>query len=313
MDERLHTLAEAQFGAFGIGDAARVGVTSTEIANLVRRKVIQRIRRGAYVLTSRYAVADLAAQRRLRVMAVLRSRPDDRASHHSALAILGIGTFGVDEKVVELESRSTRRRRRQGRLAVNPWSGGDSWMLDSYSCVPPAVACVQVAATSGFTAAVCAMDGALYLQRCTREEIKHAAMALPRIHRAVALRALDATDPCAESVGESRTRIILADAGFTVESQVQIFDGDTLLGRVDLLIDGCVIVEFDGLMKYEGNNGRAALAAEKAREERLSRLGYEVVRIVWSELTTPLAIVARVRDARRLARERRNAMARARV
>ena len=124
--------------------------------------------------------------------------------------------------------------------------------------------------------------------------------------------AIDSTDDRAESVGESRTRLVLTDAGFLVESQVEIFDAGTFVGRVDLLVDGCVIVEFDGLMKYDGIDGRAALAAEKAREEHLIRLGYEVVRIVWADLADPLAIVARVRAARAVARERRAAMSRVR-
>ncbi|NLX00598.1 MAG: hypothetical protein GXY39_12980 [Actinomycetales bacterium] len=312
MNERLLTLAEAQLGAFGADDAARVGVSSTQITTLVRRKVVQRIRRGAYVLTSRYAVADLDTRRRLRVMAVLRSRPEDRASHHSALAVLGISTFGVDEDRVEVESRSTARRRCRGDLVVNPWSGGDTWAWEVFRSVPPALACVQVAATGGRTAGVCAMDSALRLGRCSRDELLHLASELPTAYRSSVVGAIDSTDDRAESVGESRTRLVLTDAGFLVESQVEIFDAGTFVGRVDLLVDGCVIVEFDGLMKYDGIDGRAALAAEKAREEHLIRLGYEVVRIVWADLADPLAIVARVRAARAVARERRAAMSRVR-
>ncbi|WP_109473765.1 hypothetical protein [Ornithinimicrobium cavernae] len=53
-----------------------------------------------------------------------------------------------------------------------------------------------------------------------------------------------------------------------------------------------VIVEFDGLVKYAGLDGRRALAAEKMREDRLRRLGYAVVRLTWRDLDNP----ARVRS-----------------
>ena len=71
-----------------------------------------------------------------------------------------------------------------------------------------------------------------------------------------------------------------------------------------------MIVEFDGMVKYEGLNGKQALADEKERERRLAQLGFEVVRVVWHALDSRGAIVAAVRAARTLARERRRAMSR---
>ena len=308
MDDRLQVLASAQFGSFSAGDAAQVGVGSSEITRYVRRGEVRRIRRGAYVLARTYAGADLSGQRRLRVMAVLRTRPGDRASHHSALTLLGIGSYGVDERMVEVESRSVNRRRVSGGLATNPWTGGDTWSWEKYEMVAPARACVQVVATGGFIAALCAMDSAMFLGRCTAEEIRAAAESLPPIHRTIALRALEASDPKAEAVGETRTRVILRDGGFTVESQVVMHAGSTVAGRVDFLVDGCVIVEFDGLVKYQGNDGKAALAAEKHREDELTSLGYEVVRLTWADLKDPEAVIRAVRAARRTATARRRAM-----
>jgi very-short-patch-repair endonuclease len=151
------------------------------------------------------------------------------------------------------------------------------------------------------------MDSALFGGRCTHEDLARAIATLSSRFRARAQRALESVDPQAESVGETRTRIILVDAGFSLRSQVTGHDETGVAGRVDFLVDDCVVVEFDGLKKYGGDRGQAALAAEKAREERLTRLGYEVVRVVWAELDDPAAIVRRVRRARALARERRAA------
>lgn len=167
-----------------------------------------------------------------------------------------------------------------------------------------------MATTAGFTSAVCAMDNALHKKLCTRAQLEEAAAQLPVLHRSVASRAIAAADGACESPGESRTRILLVDAGFGVVSQQEIRSGREFIGRVDFLVDGCVVVEFDGLMKYDGVDGRRNLAAEKTREERLNRLGYEVVRVIWSELNHPNELIRRVRVARALARERRAAMTR---
>ena len=152
------------------------------------------------------------------------------------------------------------------------------------------------------------MDSALYLERCTRGELEAALDHVATRQRRRVAMAIAFAEPLTESVGESRTRIILSDAGFNVVPQVEITKGDTLIGRVDFLVDGCVAVEFDGLVKYAGKKGKMALAKEKDRETQIVRRGYEVVRIIWSELEDPAAIIARIREAKALALRRRAAM-----
>ena len=104
-------------------------------------------------------------------------------------------------------------------------------------------------------------------------------------------------DGASESAGESRTRLLLTDLGWTVRSQVRVLDGEEVVARVDLLVGERVVVEFDGLVKYEGADGRAALAAEKRREDRLRALGYEVVRLTWADLDHPARVDAMLRRA----------------
>ena len=57
------------------------------------------------------------------------------------------------------------------------------------------------------------------------------------------------------------------------------------------------MVEFDGLVKYEGREGRLALADEKVREDRLRAAGYAVVRLVWADLYRPDVVRARIEQA----------------
>lgn len=53
-------------------------------------------------------------------------------------------------------------------------------------------------------------------------------------------------------------------------------------------------MEFDGLLKYASP---ADVRAEKAREDRLRELGYEVVRLTWQDLADPVGVHAKVRAA----------------
>lgn len=65
------------------------------------------------------------------------------------------------------------------------------------------------------------------------------------------------------------------------------------MARVDFLFrEKRLIVEFDGAMKYGGAEGRAALVAEKRREDALRRLGYRVVRLTWADLRDPARVLS---------------------
>ena len=139
------------------------------------------------------------------------------------------------------------------------------------------------------------MDAALARHVTTRADLT-AALDLPgaRYGLADARAAVDAVDPKAESPGETRTRLILVAAGLDVRSQVTIEDVDGAVGRVDFLVGGRVVVEFDGLVKYDGADGKLALAREKVREDRLRAAGFRVVRLTWADLAHPERVVDRV-------------------
>jgi very-short-patch-repair endonuclease len=93
-------------------------------------------------------------------------------------------------------------------------------------------------------------------------------------------------------------------AGLPVRSQVPIVQiGGAVLARVDFLVGGQVIVEFDGAVKYQTGDG-TVLFQEKQREDRLRELGFEVVRVIWPELDQPGEVIGRVHAALARARTR---------
>ncbi|WP_026530624.1 hypothetical protein [Haematomicrobium sanguinis] len=117
--------------------------------------------------------------------------------------------------------------------------------------------------------------------------------------------ALEMADGRAESPGESRARVIIVLGGLEVpELQVVLRDEDGFVARVDMrLRESKMVLEFDGMIKFMdpsitlGRNPGEIAWAEKRREDRIRALGYNVVRIVWSDLAQPERLVEKLRRA----------------
>jgi hypothetical protein len=104
-----------------------------------------------------------------------------------------------------------------------------------------------------------------------------------------AIAAIEFADGKAESAAESLARVVCHQGGFTdFELQVRLFDGDGLIGRVDLLFRMFrVVLEIDGEIKYLDpwyGTYHDVLADEAERERRLVAAGWIVVRTTWAEL-----------------------------
>ncbi|NHC15608.1 hypothetical protein G9H71_17645 [Motilibacter sp. E257] len=127
---------------------------------------------------------------------------------------------------------------------------------------------------------------------------------------ASARRVLQLADGRAESAGESLARVLLIALGYGhVEPQAHLRGSSGQRYRVDLLVDGLVVVEFDGRVKYadphllRGREPADVLRAEKRREQDLEDAGWQVVRLEWRDLFDPEAVRRKVDAA--LARARR--------
>lgn len=171
-------------------------------------------------------------------------------------------------------------------------------------------AVVETACTTSYEVGVVLADAALHEPLTTREQssphnqLTTRGQLVAAVHRHRHWRGVPAAhaavlfaDGRSESVGESRLRVLMANHGLpTPELQVEIRDVDGgLIGRVDFLLAGVLVVEFDGAMKY-GDNADAVLA-EKYREDRLRERGYGVARVNWADLDHPHKTAARLRQA----------------
>ena len=300
MSDQLLAIAAAQHGILAPEDVVRADVDHNALAALVRSGVLHRVRRGAYVVAADWTAATPEKRLDLRTRAVLRTRSHagEAATHQSALAVHGLPLHGVALGVVDI-SGQVRRVRREGSLRVHPTDPGlEVVEVDGCRSVSIAVALAQVALREGRLPAIVAADRALARRRVELEEVIALVRQLaPTPRQAVrAERWLRQCDPLSESVGETRTRLLLTDLGHAPRSQVRVADASgTIVARVDFLVGKRVIVEFDGLVKYSGQDGREALVAEKRREDALRALGFEVVRLTWADLDNPGRVDALVR------------------
>ena len=295
MNSLLATLSAAQFGAFTAKDAYDCGYHRQSLSQLVRTGRAKRVGPSAYVDRDRYEAASPERRHEMATRAVVRTFEGRvYASHHSALTLMSLPVFGAPlDQIHVARAVDSLSRRRPGLSIHTAYGPGAGRLIGRTPSVSPALAVIGAAMACGIETGVVAADAALAAGKTTADDLETWLGRLSR-HRDVtkARQAVRLADARSESVGESRTRLLLNAIGFRPTPQVELLDQfGRLLGRVDFLLEReRIIVEFDGLMKYADANGREALAAEKSREDRLRALGYEFVRLTWADLSRPATV-----------------------
>ena len=301
MEPALADLAASQSGAFSSVQAHRFGVDDLELYRLVHDGALLRVRRGAFVCAD--ATLGLTPEQLYAVKsrAVLLSRSDTGwASHYAALAVTRLPLLDLDLDRFDV-CAEIKREFRNGNVVTHPLPEGEQTLVvGGVRCISTASAVVMTAVRHGLRAGVVAADAAMHagLVDLAGLSAATARLALGVRGRSKAARLLQLVDASSESPGESLTRMALVGLGVRFSTQVDIRDLLGLIGRVDFLVEGRIVLEFDGLVKYDGQEGRQALAAEKRREDRLRAAGYEVVRLTWADLHTPGRLALLLRQAR---------------
>ena len=215
------------------------------------------------------------------------------AAHHSALLLLELPTYRPDLDRVRLVRRTPGSPRTRPGLSVGRTVPAEA--QDAHT-VTPALAVVQHGLSSGPLSALVAADGALRSGKTTAQDLDTALGWVQQHPRSALIRGfLDLADGRRESPGETRLAHILHLMKVSATPQFRISEPG-FEALVDFLIDDeKVVLEFDGKVKYArtadepdpfGNRRtpQEVLWHEKRREDRLRELGYEVVRVTWSEL-----------------------------
>ncbi len=275
MDDVVRAVLVGGSGIFTRAQARRSGLSDAQVTRAVRRREIVRLAPGVYgrptegTPEQRHATAARAALAAIGEGAYV--------SHYSALACADLPTYGCDLATEHL--CSARARWRRGGLTMHGLPHGVSPRGTS---VPLAVALLQTGLVAGPTAFSASADAALRSGAVSRGEIERALALMSRWPGIAAIRtAATRLDPRAESVGESVARELLHHLGWSTEPQYAVATAGRRY-RADLRIHGeQVLVEFDGMGKYADSR---ALAVEKRREADLRAAGWEIVRLVWSDL-----------------------------
>lgn len=310
--------------------AESIGVDASGLRMRLRAGCIRRVIRGWYAVWSPGAsrppwegddVHDTARRRhRLLVLALLKSF-DGRvvASHQSALALHGIALWQADLTMAHVCRTSTDHTRHRRLAVIHPETGEEPvFTMEGFPTVPLAHAIVQVGlyppddlARRTPMDSLVAADFALHHGMVSQAELEAAVHAHAHHAGIPVVRALLAhADGRHESVGETRLAHSLRRLGYRFTPQVPLpggYFGDFGLDEED------VVIEFDGLGKYDLGTRTAAagtelarrqnLAAEKRREEDVvRRSGHEFARFTWSEADNLPLVHDRVEAARARAR-----------
>lgn len=325
MDGELSRLVAAQRGFFLRAQALDCGYRPREITELLRTRAWIRIRHGAYAPADRVTGAS-AAERHLLVVraAVAKLVGEVVVTHVSGLAALGVPLWGVDLAQVHVHRDSQRSTRREAGIVHHGGPLPDSQIIELHGLLVaiPERSALDACRSEGFEAGVVLMDGARRLERFDDELARQILEDQRDWHGSVrASRVLAFSDPRAQTVGESRTRVLMARIGLprpTLQHPVHDSSG-RLIGITDLYIHEILTaVEFDGRLKYgrelyertgelDAVDVGAVVWREKLREDAIREEGNEMVRIVWFELDGHDAQVAQRfgRAGRRSQRGRR--------
>jgi predicted transcriptional regulator of viral defense system len=285
---QLEAIAAERLGVFTSREALQAGYDVDGIRAELRTRRWVRLRRGVYCAAGTVAAADARQRHLLESVAVLlRLGRGPVLSHASAARLHELvvpRSAGSDVQVTDVDQWRTGRGYRVARAAL---PDGDVVPWLTYGATSAARTLVDCARSWPQLDSVIAMDAALNTKRVTRPALAAAVLAgRHRTGASTAARAYGLCNGLAESALETKGRLALLAAGLPEpELQVDLYDGETFLGRVDgWYEEAAVALEFDGFVKYDdpygGRTPTEVLWEEKRREDDIRAVDVRMVRIV---------------------------------
>ena len=304
MEGDLARIAAAQGGFCYRWQALECGYKPAEIDALLRQKLWRRVRRGAYTTPEIFGGLDAPGLHLLTARAVVGNLDGPAVlSHVTAMAAHGVPLWGVDLRrihVVRGPGVSTRHCAGVVHHHGGALTDAEVMEVGGLLVTRPERSLVDACRISSFEPGVVMADGA---RRLDRFDVQLAYDVVDRQRdwsgSVTASRALAFSADGAQTIGESRSRILLARSGVpSPVLQFPVYDeSGRLTGISDMYVEEFdTLVEFDGMVKYGRElyerTGQLSLARdlgevlwqEKRREDGMRDLGKEMIRLVWSEL-----------------------------
>lgn len=302
----LEWLADAT-GVLLRRDAIESGIDDNALARAVKTGRIVRLRQGAYALGPVWASADEIGRYRLLIHAVRRQYGDDVAiSHTSACIEQGGPNWGLDLSNVHMTSLFGIGERSAAKVVHHRGvcRVGDITRLDDAWITAPARTALDTACLASRESAVAVLDYFQQQKLTTREELEQVLASMTHTPDSLSLMPkLQLSDGKAESVGETRSRLLFKKTGLPAPvAQFEIrHPAGHVAGRVDFAWpERRVMLEFDGVTKYlrnrrKGETIEQAVLREKTREDHLREItGWIMVRLVWADLAYPTETANRI-------------------
>jgi hypothetical protein len=287
--------------------AVQEGWTDDELARLARAGEVSRLRRGAYV--DGPLPQSVATRHRLLVRATLSGfRRWSVVSHQSAAVLLGLPLWGVGLDRVHVTRRPPAWSDRSAvlRVHVARLQEDEIVEVDGVPVTSPVRTALDLARSLPFETAVVVLDAALRRGTVQPELVRERLFDIAGTPGSrSAARAVRFADGRSESVGESRSRVLLHALGLPPSAvQFPVIGADgSFLARTDFAWeDRRVVGEFDGRVKYgrllrPGQEAGDVVFEEKRREDAIRNEGWGAVRWVWSDLGRRDRLADRVRRA----------------
>ncbi|WP_369258014.1 type IV toxin-antitoxin system AbiEi family antitoxin domain-containing protein [Geodermatophilus amargosae] len=283
-------------------EAVAAGLNDAELARAVRRGELTRIRRGAYVDPT----CGLSEHRALVLATAPALRDGSVVSHASAAVLHGLPLWRVDGERVHVTRRPPAAGSGSARvhLHVARLPDDEVTLADGVPVTTLARTVVDLARSASFESAVVVADAALASGSLSRGDLTGCLErmgAVPGSRRAA--RVTGFADGRSESVGESRSRVLLHRLGIPApDLQVRLVRPNrSVIGRCDFGWQAHRTVgEFDGRVKYRAAEGRDpgdVVFREKLREDEIRDAGWEVARWTWADLEIPSVVDRRIRGA----------------
>jgi predicted transcriptional regulator of viral defense system len=290
----LDEVATRQFGVFTTVQVVAAGYSRDELRTFLRTRRWVRCRRGVYSTAETFTAAagDPHLTHLLQVAAVLvaleRRVTVSHASAAAVHALLVPPRALAEVRVTDPDNWRAGRGYRVSQASLSP-EEASGW--GGFAVTTVARTLVDCAREWELADAVVALDDALHRGLTDRDRLREAVSVARHWEGASrAARAVGLADGLAESPLESAGRVRIVTSGLPVpELQVELWDADGFVGRVDGWYDeAAVVVEFDGAVKYldpaGGRSPGEVLWLEKRREDRMRAAGVRPIRVVQADL-----------------------------
>lgn len=294
---------------------ADAGMDARFVADAVRCEALFRLRRGGYMPMHKWRAQKPWVQAKSRLAGHIAGSQGRLAyTHFSAARLHGQHAWNTPDQIHVNVPYGASLGKGAADVVVHHMALGPDDLVQKYV---PGVGTVTITSLAR-TVLDCARVAPLDLAAVIGDSALHRGLKLAELENLAArmagyrgikraVKAVGMLNALAESAGETRTRLIVAQLPLEPpELQVTLYvDGKEY--RPDLAWRGVnLIVEFDGNTKYfdYATPTDEALVAERERESALMEEGWRFIRIKWRHLQRPDEVKARVLAAYLSASER---------